>query len=86
MTEQQQAQAQPLFNLPPVSDLISKIPGVNELHTLKADFDDFAAAVDKVNGYVQKYSWIPGASTVTGSLSTLDKGLQFVKKLIDFVP
>jgi hypothetical protein len=74
------------FSMPNVGDLISKIPGISELQTLKADYDDFAGAVDKVNGYVQQYSWIPGASAVAGPLQGLDKGLQLVKKLIDFVP
>jgi hypothetical protein len=80
------SQAQGLFGLPSVGDLVSKIPGVAELQTLKTDYDDFAATVDKLNGYVGQYSWIPGASAVAGPLSTLDKGMQFVKTLVNFVP
>jgi hypothetical protein len=75
-----------LFGLPNISDLLGKLPGLTELQKLKADFDDFVAAVDKVTAYVTEYSWVPGASTVLAPLQGLDKGLQLVQKLIDFVP
>ena len=80
------SQPQGLFGLPNVGELVAKIPGADQLQSLKTDFDDFAATVDKLVGYADKYSWIPGTSSVVGPLKTLDSGLQFVKKLIDFVP
>jgi hypothetical protein len=80
------SQPQGLFGLPNVGDLIGKLPGASEINALKTDFDDFAATVDRLVGYVNEYSWIPGASSVAGTLTGLDKSLQLVKKLIDVVP
>jgi hypothetical protein len=83
-------QAQSLFGLPNVGDLLGglkNLPGVSEIDALKHDFDDFANSINTVVGYAEKYGdWIPGAKAALGPLELLNKSLQLVKHLIDAVP